>query len=1022
MLPAKIVFSAGGVEGRYLILEVWSSTEDYPINTILKHNGNVWVAPSDPAVGAEPGVDAVWNEVTGSGGGGSGGGTIPHVGRIPTVTPDSPDLIFLTHDEYEGNREDATLTIAQSGSFCGYSDGSIYPAHGSISEPSPISTILGVWDATNSQCDLSEVITGNEGWLDDQVQIVGDVGGTAFTCDLGTRFATRTQYAKRVLSCTALEDLALGDIDINFFNADTPPDPYWRDGDITHPAGLYEKVGTPLQYHDIRPIEESHREGQGSFACGSGEPPDDGGQVCIDSDGRASFSSDRTVITTTPAEITSISPLVSDYWQGASSDVIGFNNTGENGEFKWYLVGDTFFQIQGTRATATIIVEGTATTEIPSGSVFDRDGVGTTRIRTTADATIEADGDVEVAVEAVSAGQTGNNIPADATFTLEDPIAGVNDSARIQTGFSGGSGNGLITITEWPDIWDWISGIDDSDTAQEQTLHETLRDSSVFLGEFSQQSDAAEDRDGFASATDRYFYILHDEEDTIQEITGFTESVSTETDQHEWRGPVVTIEDVHDTFEANSGDEVTHALDEFRIGDRIYSVIVRPDPATGLLRDPIASDYESNDAESRVVAVVDGVPFKVKRTLTLGHSAAGTFTALPEFTEFTVGGDTYRYRIPHHGDRNVPNPLRLDFYYDLSGHKWRVRMHPTFGHGYWADLHEGSDLLSVFDWVEYENSELEALATATDNGQRFVFRDSNGVHQTFTLSDFTAGAPEHYTYSWVHAIKTPVPLPAIAESFPSDADDASNEHFYAVRDDDYNTQVGYTARSTGDVWIMESGVFDPATPGLPDLHGYYRSGTDEAGELTPSTQFQEIVWRDVQGNPNEVRVRVQFASASDLYNLSSVSDGDLRIRYQRRGEDYNLPNETGWFNHTMDRFGTNLHTIWQTEAISTNPFREGQESWIAFEVNVSGEWLRLNHDSLSQYLALIDHRDLSHETPTSTNTGIADFGLSGNVAREDHQHGGPAISQVTVSATAQKPLLRHWNPLRREHEVPCQRQ
>ena len=41
--------------------------------------------------------------------------TIPHVGRIPTVTATSPDLVFLTHDEIDGNREDATLTIATSG-------------------------------------------------------------------------------------------------------------------------------------------------------------------------------------------------------------------------------------------------------------------------------------------------------------------------------------------------------------------------------------------------------------------------------------------------------------------------------------------------------------------------------------------------------------------------------------------------------------------------------------------------------------------------------------------------------------------------------------------------------------------------------------------------------------------------------------------------------------------------------------------------------------------------------------------
>ena len=564
--------------------------------------------------------------------------TIPHVGRIPAVTPTSPDLIFLTHDEVGGSREDADFTIARDGgNSCGYSDGSIYmPAFGDIDEPSPITSIFGIWNSTDSNCDLSEVYSTNEGWLDDQAMIVGEVSGTAFTCDLGVRFQRNGQFVKRFTSCSALEDLALGDITINFLDSSSPAVAYWNDGEILNLAGLYEKVGTPPAYHDIRPIEESHRRGQGSFACGESEPPDDGGQVCIDSDGRASFSTDRSILFTVEPEITTTTPFMSDYWQGASNNVIGFNNTGENGEFKFYLAGEVFFQIQGVRATGVITVSATANADIPIGTLFDRDGVATTMLRTTAAATVPANGSVNIPVEAVSPGATGNNIPNTATFTLEEAITGVSDSATVQTAFSGGTGEGLVTPS-WEELWTWITGIDGSDTPQQQAIHNALAANSVFLGEFSQQQHAAEDRDGFTGTTTRYFFILHGDEDTLQEITGFTAGMSQIRDDHHWVGPVITIEDVHDVFEANSGAEVTEVLDDFRVGDTVYSVLVRPG-ANGELRTPTSADYDATYARSRTVAVVDGQPYKVRRTLVAGHSATGTFTEVVENTRLPAGG------------------------------------------------------------------------------------------------------------------------------------------------------------------------------------------------------------------------------------------------------------------------------------------------------------------------------------------------------------------------------------------------
>ena len=88
--------------------------------------------------------------------------TIPHVSRLPVVADDSPVLVFLTHDELDGDREDATLTVGEALSrYCGYSNGDIFQAFGAISKPSPIEMIFGIWDGTD--CTIQTVHSANEG-------------------------------------------------------------------------------------------------------------------------------------------------------------------------------------------------------------------------------------------------------------------------------------------------------------------------------------------------------------------------------------------------------------------------------------------------------------------------------------------------------------------------------------------------------------------------------------------------------------------------------------------------------------------------------------------------------------------------------------------------------------------------------------------------------------------------------------------------------------------------------------------
>ena len=437
-------------------------------------------------------------------------------------------------------------------------------------------------------------------------------------------------------------------------------------------------------------------------------------------------------------EITDTTEFMSDYWQGASNNIVGFNNTGENGEFKWYTAGDNFFQIQGTRAQGSITVSGTDGTAISEGTIFDRDGVSTTLIRTLADATIGAGGTVTITVEAVSPGLTGNNIPPTATFTLEDPITGVNDSAVIQTGFTGGTGSGLVGAF-WETIWTYIAGIDDGDSAADQALHESLRDNSVFLGEFSQTQDAAEDRDGFTEDTDRYFYLIHGEEDHIQEVTGFTDGETITEAFHEWRGPVVTIEDVHNVFEPNSGEAVTGGLEDFRVGDNVYSAIVRPDPATGQLRSPRASDFDTNIGRSRVLGF-DGLTLQsVGRTLIAGHGATATDGIIEDGHEVSLGGHMWRYRDEHHGDSNVHNERDRDWYFDLYSNKMRVCLTSSaFVDCSWRDVNAHDVLATHYNLVGYFVNRADALAHLTANDQSAVYRTAAGnAASSFAFNRFT---------------------------------------------------------------------------------------------------------------------------------------------------------------------------------------------------------------------------------------------------------------------------------------------
>lgn len=63
-LPANLLFGAGGISGRFIYFEQWAADGDYPIDTILEHDGHLWWASVAPPVGGEPGTHAAWHNLT----------------------------------------------------------------------------------------------------------------------------------------------------------------------------------------------------------------------------------------------------------------------------------------------------------------------------------------------------------------------------------------------------------------------------------------------------------------------------------------------------------------------------------------------------------------------------------------------------------------------------------------------------------------------------------------------------------------------------------------------------------------------------------------------------------------------------------------------------------------------------------------------------------------------------------------------------------------------------------------------
>ena len=111
--------------------------------------------------------------------------------RLPAVTDDSPDLVYLSHGHSVGGRADAIIDVGFSPSgVAGYSSGEISGILGSINTPSPLAEVFGLGSAADyllesvywlNRADLEEFVAV---WLNNVRYVLGGIsvvpGGGAF--------------------------------------------------------------------------------------------------------------------------------------------------------------------------------------------------------------------------------------------------------------------------------------------------------------------------------------------------------------------------------------------------------------------------------------------------------------------------------------------------------------------------------------------------------------------------------------------------------------------------------------------------------------------------------------------------------------------------------------------------------------------------------------------------------------------------------------------------------------------------
>ena len=187
----NIRFSSGGMSGQYLYFRDWTSTYNFPIDTILEHSSELWWAETDPIAGDEPGVTSTWVQLSG---GGSGSGASITAGTADPTGGSAGDAYF----QVNSSSEVTSLWRNASGTWTEY----ILPAGGGVtlSDDSPQNVAAAGSSGTAGDASRSDHI--HDAF---STATPSNLGVTA-TAGIGA-FASRNDHVHRGLSDTDPVDI-----------------------------------------------------------------------------------------------------------------------------------------------------------------------------------------------------------------------------------------------------------------------------------------------------------------------------------------------------------------------------------------------------------------------------------------------------------------------------------------------------------------------------------------------------------------------------------------------------------------------------------------------------------------------------------------------------------------------------------------------------------------------------------------------------------------------------------------------
>ena len=939
-LGGDLIFFGGGVSGRYLILENWNATQDYPRNTLLKHNNQAWIALDDPAIGDEPGSNVIWLQVTGvsisqeqvedfsaallTGGTHTGvsityndnadnAGTINVAVSFGTGTPANvvtgtgsagTSTALARFDHVHGGDQVGSGSVTLSDS----APEDVTTGSGSAGTAASVSRsdhihggdTVGTGSVTLSDATPEDVISGTgtagtSGTVSRADHTHGGDTDTTLTLTTNTpELIVTSAGAAGSSSEPARADHVHGGktTDTTLTLASTTPEDVSTGSGSTgtsttvarsdHVHGGDTDTDTTLSIASTTPEDVSTSGSTGSSTTVARSDHIHGGKTTL------SDSTPANVVTSTGSAGTSTVASRSDHVHGGDQTGSGTGTLSDS-------IPSSVSATAGSAGSNTDVSrsdhvhQASLSTTVPSDVITGTDtgSVGTATQLARADH--------------VHGGKATDTVRTLSDSTPEDVVTStgsagtsvqVSRADHVHGGDQVGSGTGTLTLSDGdPDTVGTSAAPGSSSEASRSDHIHTLGSDSVTIDSLS---DPVVARILTATPAD----------ESIMQYDG-TASLWT---------AVLLPEKVLEVVSANTGDAIDHTLDSIKIGTEVYSVIVRPD-SNGQLRTPTVADFDTNTGRSKVIGF-DGDWQIVTRDLVAGHAAsADDDTLYGEGDTVSAGGKNYRYRDEHHGDSNVHDKETDDFYFDLNTNRLRICVSGSpFVRCDWGNLSNSSALARELDFIGYFDSRDDALAHLTADGQSAVYPVSHNVWRFTSFDNVVVGTPDHYNYGWEELIVLP-PSMAILSPFPDSTEDVDGSVFYADRSSDgYNVEIGYPKRGLGDFFTLHSQRIESSFTGVPDYYGY-STGTDAGGRLDPHTGFTQLAWRD-DDNADQQKVHVIFAETDRFYDLTNIANNNLRIRYQRRHDTDLYPDDSddGWYTHTLTRDGDSQHLRWVTES------------------------------------------------------------------------------------------------------------